>query len=291
MPEGQSLAVSLDTLVAGRHFPIDASAKDIATRAFCVCLSDLAAMGAKPQCFTLGLTLPEADEAWLQTFSDSLFAIADQYDCELIGGDTTQGELTISLQVHGTVKPATMLRRDAAKAGDILYVTNTLGDGAAALSMLQGQQVFANYVTYLKQRFYCPTPQIQAGLRLNGIAHAAIDISDGLLADVQHIANASRVDIEIEIDQLPFSDACETVTRQLRQQWALIGGDDYQLAFTVPQAKQMQIKELIDNNALNAKAIGKVYPISDQKPVVRCQYQQQPWQAPWLTKGFDHFAT
>ena len=291
VPEGQSMAVSLDTLVAGRHFPIDAAAKDIATRAFCVCLSDLAAMGAKPQCFTLGLTLPEANAAWLQAFSEALFTIANQYGCELIGGDTTKGPLTISLQVHGTVVPSHMLKRNASKAGDLLYVTNTLGDGAAALSMLLGKQVFANFESYLKQRFYCPEPQIDAGLLLRGVAHAAIDISDGLLADVQHIANASNVDVIIDIEQIPLSDACKTVDLALSTKWALTGGDDYQLAFTVPIDKRADIQALIASGQLNATAVGRVCDSQDGQPQVHCHYQQQLWQVPWLTQGFDHFAS
>lgn len=290
VPLGQSMAVSLDTLVAGRHFPFDASASDIATRAFCVCLSDLAAMGAKPQCFTLALTLPEAHSAWLQAFSDSLFAIADQYQCELIGGDTTQGPLTISLQVHGTVHPNEMLRRNAAKVGDTLYVTNTLGDGAAALSMFLGKQVLANHEAYLKQRFYCPKPQVEAGLLLNGIAHAAIDISDGLLADVQHVASASNVDVIIDIEQLPLSEACKTVDSTLGFEWALTGGDDYQLAFTVPVYNQPELDTLIESGKLNATAIGCVTEIQDNQPMVHCRLQQKPWQAPWQKQGFDHFA-
>jgi len=293
VPAGQSLAVSLDTLVAGRHFPLDALPQDIATRAFCVCLSDLAAMGATPQYYTLGLTLPTADESWLQAFSESLHAIADQYQCELIGGDTTQGALTISLQVHGTVSASKILRRDMARAGDSVYVTHTLGDGAAALSMLQSKQVFTNdAAVYLKNRFYRPEPQISAGQALGDIAHAAIDISDGLLADLQHIAQASDVDILVDIERIPLSAACQLVGDNLALQWALTGGDDYQLAFTVPVDKQLNLMSLISAGELNATLIGHVQTVrTPNKPAVHCQYHQQPWQSQCLIQGFDHFAS
>lgn len=292
MPAGQSLAVSLDTLVAGRHFPNDAAPEDIATRAFCVCLSDLAAMGATPQCYTLGLTLPDVDPLWLAAFSDSLHQIASRYDCQLIGGDTTKGPLTITLQVHGIVPEGAALRRSSAQVGDQLYVTNTLGDGAAALQAILGEVSFARQdVDYLTSRFYQPEPQITAGIALAGLAHAAIDISDGLLADLAHIARASRVDMTVDVDQLPLSAACLSAGREQAIEWALTGGDDYQLAFTVPAKRQAELDVLFKEHSINATLIGTTHQISGDKPTVRCQYAQQPWQADNLRKGFDHFAS
>jgi len=249
-------------------------------------------MGAQPLYYTLALTMPSADESWLQAFSDALHGIAKQYDCALIGGDTTQGPLTISLQVHGSVLPASVLRRDGAKIGDKVYVTDCLGDGAASLAMLQGKQVFTDpHKEYLKQRFYCPEPQINAGIALRGLAHAAVDISDGLLADCQHMASASDVDFILDVEQIPLSAACQSVDLALARQWAFSGGDDYQLAFTIPEQNHKALAQLLTSGKIKATCIGSVKARGGEKPAVICHYQQQPWSPPWLTQGFDHFAT
>lgn len=275
IPDNCQLVMSMDTVVAGRHFPEDAQPYDIATRALCTSLSDLAAMGAKPLWFTLGLTLPTADEQWLAAFSEGLFAIADRYQCDLIGGDTTQGPLTVTVQVHGAVSEHILHRRNA-KVGDTLWVTGCLGDGAAGLAMLlqkEGSQdkllekdaLLKEAQNYLHQRFYAPEPQIHAGLKLVSLANAAIDISDGLLADVGHIAKASEVDIHIDIEQLPISDASKTLARMLGGDctarcvdWALTGGDDYQLAFTVSEQHLAEVQSLAQQQGLNASLIGRV---------------------------------
>ena len=235
---GHQLAVSMDTLVAGRHFLENAHPYDIATRALAVNLSDLAAMGATPKWFTLGLTLPEVDVAWLKCFSKGLSNMASDHSCLLVGGDTTQGPLSITIQVHGELPAGKALKRSLARVGDSVYVSAHLGDGAAALMMLQKQLAVDEVEqAYLHQRFYAPEPQIALGQALLNKAHAAIDVSDGLLADLGHIAEQSGVGMNIFIDQLPFSPVVSRVAKTDRAQalaWALSGGDDYQLAFTGP---------------------------------------------------------
>jgi thiamine-monophosphate kinase len=292
VPENYRLALSMDTLVAGRHFPVDASPAQIASRAFCTALSDLAAMGAVPRWFTLALTLPCAQRAWLASFSQSLFAFADQYHCELIGGDTTQGPLTITIQVHGFVEN-NALTRDGASAGETVFVTGTLGDGRAALDILlaEHEQGYDHAtVNFLTQRFYQPEPQINAGLLLRAYASAAIDVSDGLLADLQHIANASQVNIDIETEKIPLSFACEKVAGDKVLSYALTGGDDYQLAFVVPDNLVSTIEKLIDSGQLNATAIGKTLACQGEKPTVRC-YRNSQLMADLGQQGYQHFAS
>lgn len=283
----KQLVMSMDTLVAGRHFPESASPYDIATRALCTSVSDLAAMGAKPLWFTLGLTLPDVDEPWLQAFSEGLFSIADQYAMDLIGGDTTQGALTITVQVHGEVEQGKVLCRDQAQAGDKVFVTGFLGDGAAALAMIQQQlSVSPEQEKYLHARFYSPLPQISAGLQLAGIAHAGIDISDGLLADAQHIANASGVSIELQLESLPQQPLLVDLEQEQMRQWMLSGGDDYQLLFTVNEKQLSVVQSLIDQGLLIATQIGTV---CTGEPQVRC-YLQGEYQ-PQQPLGYQHFAS
>ncbi len=265
----KQLTMSMDTLVAGRHFPFDATPEQIATRALCTSLSDLAAMGATPLWFTLGLTLPNADEDWLRSFSHGLFYVADQFNIDLIGGDTTQGPLTITVQVHGEVEMGQGLKRSAAAVGDAIFVTGTLGDGAAALDLLVNKSSQREYdninhsvLKYLTDRFYCPMPQIEAGQLIAPFASSAIDISDGLLADASHIAESSNVQLAIDIDCLPIAPVLiqspNLFSQECLSSWALSGGDDYQLLFTVGQEKLKELKRLIDENLVQACCIGQV---------------------------------
>ncbi|MBX2808198.1 MAG: thiamine-phosphate kinase [Cellvibrionaceae bacterium] len=292
VPTGQRLVVSMDTLVAGHHFPDTASPADIARRVFCTCISDLAAMGAQPRWLTLGLTMPAADRQWLSPFSQTLLALCADYGCDLVGGDTTAGPLTITVQVHGVVSAQHCLTRDAAQAGDAVWVTGTLGDGAAALAMLQGECSFAEpHRLYLHERFYCPQPQIAAGLHLVDCAHGAIDISDGLLADLQHIAHASEVDIALDIECLPLSDACRTVGLERSRQWALNGGDDYQLAFTVAPKQSHIVDQLIQQGAIRATLIGRVVTREGASSKVHCYLQGRPYSLLTHQQGYQHFAS
>ncbi len=314
--ENKHLVMSMDTMVCGRHFPEDMDPYHIGSRALCTSLSDLAAMGAKPLYFTLGLTLPNASEEWLASFSAGLFSIAEKFSCDLIGGDTTQGPLTITVQVHGEVDKGSALRRDAALIGDAVFVTGTLGDGAAALALLQGKReeqgpgselkkkesLDSGGEQYLLQRFYAPLPQILAGQKLLSYANAAIDISDGLLADAQHIADNSQVGINIDVERLPISVAAKHFGVKDCYSWALTGGDDYQLLFTVSQEHLNAIQKLIEAGDLDATHIGEVVKLNakldarDQSSV-NCFLNGEPYQKNNNNidndsyAGYQHFAS
>ena len=224
-------AIAVDTLVAGRHFPVGTPAHAIGHRALAVNLSDLAAMGAVPRWMTLALTLPVAERDWLEAFSDGLKSLARRYGVQLIGGDTTQGPLVITVQVIGEVGDDA-LRRSGARPGDTVYVSRTLGDAAAGLSLIDSTNTDDD-TQYLVDRFLYPTPRVTLGQRLRGQASAAIDVSDGLLADLGHICAQSGCAAEIDVAKLPLSDALvAAVDRDAALGFALQGGDDYELCFT-----------------------------------------------------------
>jgi thiamine-monophosphate kinase len=233
---GERLATSVDTMVEGVHFPVDSFPEDIGFRAVSVAASDLAAMGARPIGMTLALTLPVADELWLHTFSQGIAAAAAEYRLPLVGGDTTRGPLTITIQVLGALPLDQALLRGGAQAGDALYVSGCLGDAAAALAVLAKKwRPGPEHTEYLLHRFNRPRARITLGRELLGSATAAIDISDGLLADAGHIAAASGVRLRIEPGLLPLSPALAShpdADQALR--WALTGGDDYELCFCLP---------------------------------------------------------
>lgn len=285
LPPGQCLATTVDTLVEGRHFPTGADPEDIAQRALRVNLSDVAAMGAEPLWFTLALTLPEPRESWLEAFSRGLFEAAREYRCVLVGGDTTRGPLTITIQVMAAVSPDRALRRDGAAAGDLVYVTGTLGDGAAALAFLKGDlEMTGEAADYLKTRFYKPLPRLVEGRMLAGLASAAIDISDGLLADLGHICEASGVAASLAVEQLPLSEALAALPdRRQALNWALAGGDDYELCFTVPPDRAGAVDKLIGAGQLIAAPVGRL----EAGGGLTCTYQGRDF-APEKT-GYQHF--
>jgi thiamine-monophosphate kinase len=258
--DNQQLVVASDTLVEGVHFPADATAKQIGTRALCVNLSDMAAMGAQPRWFTLALTLPEekANSDWLAGFSAGIAEIAKQFDIALVGGDTTSGPLTVSLTLLGEVPAAESLQRSGAKVGDAIFVTGELGDGAAGLKSLSSNLSNSVDSDRLLQRFYTPQPQIKTAIKLRGIASACIDISDGLVADLGHICQASAVAATIYVEQLPIALDVRELAPDNYLNWALLGGDDYQLCFTVSADKLVAVEQLIDSGELHASKIGTV---------------------------------
>jgi thiamine-monophosphate kinase len=242
-------------------------------------------MGAKPKWFTLALTLPQANEDWLRDFSRGLFNCADEYGIALVGGDTTRGPLTITIQVMGEVPAGVALRRDGAAPDDFIFVTNTLGDGAAALDALTRPNDFSSdVVEYLTQRFYLPEPQIKAGILLRGIASAALDISDGLVADLGHICEASDVGAVIDVANLPFSDALQSVSdiNQARE-YALCGGDDYQLCFTVSPSKMPELAMLIARGDICATMVGRI----ERGRGVIAQLDDEPYEI--SRSGYQHF--
>jgi thiamine-monophosphate kinase len=238
---GERLATSVDTMVAGVHFPGDAFPEDTGFRAVAAAASDLAAMGARPLGMTLALTLPQADEFWLHAFSEGVAAAVSAFALPLVGGDITRGPLTIAVQVLGALPPDRALLRGGARVGDAVCVSGTLGDAAAALAFLRGEwQPQPQAGEFLLQRFNRPCPPLALGRALLGRATAAIDISDGLLADAGHVAAASGVKIRVEPQLLPLSPALASCPdREAALRWALCGGDDYELCFTLPPGEQV----------------------------------------------------
>jgi thiamine-monophosphate kinase len=236
---GMQLAISTDMLVEGRHFFPAADALALGHKCLAVNLSDIAAMGARPLAFTLALALPAARDDWLGPFSTGLLALADLHGCELIGGDTTKGPLTISITIFGEVPAGSALRRDAAQAGDDIWVSGTLGDARLALAGYRNEIALdAADQQAAGLRMHRPTPRIALGLALRGIAHAAIDISDGLSGDLGHILQRSGVGAVLDVDALPAGPVLRRQARALQRRFTLAGGDDYELCFTAPSAKR-----------------------------------------------------
>jgi thiamine-monophosphate kinase len=232
---GNQLAISSDMLVAGRHFFENVDPAALGYKSLAVNLSDLAAMGAAPLAFTLALALPTASEAWLEGFSRGLFRAADEYGCELIGGDTTRGPLTISITIFGEVTFGKALRRDAAEVGDDLWVSGSLGDAAAGLNALRGVLALPGPLRELAiSRLETPTPRVGFGIALRDIANAAIDVSDGLLGDLGHILKRSGVGALVEVALLPLGPTLQDQPDSVAIPFALNGGDDYELCFTAP---------------------------------------------------------
>jgi thiamine-monophosphate kinase len=232
---GMQLAISSDMLVEGRHFFPAADALALGHKCLAVNLSDLAAMGALPLAFTLALALPAAQDAWLEPFSRGLLALADLHNCELIGGDTTKGPLTISITIFGEVPAGAALRRDAAKVGDDIWVSGTLGDARLALAGYRNELTLdAADQQAAGERMHRPTPRIALGLALRGIAHAAIDISDGLSGDLGHILKRSGLGAVLDVDALPAGPVLQRQPQALQRRFTLAGGDDYELCFTAP---------------------------------------------------------
>ncbi len=257
---GRVLAVSSDMLVCGTHFLSDADPFLLGHKTLAVNLSDLAAMGATPRWATLALALPAADESWLEQFSAGFFALADQYGVELIGGDTTRGPLNLCVTIFGEVEAELALRRSGAKDGDEIWVSGKLGDAALALAHLQGRVVltkdeFAACAPALHQ----PQPRVALGLALRGIAGSAIDISDGLLADLMHILDASQVGAELALPSVPASVILQKLPdRMLAQRCLLSGGDDYELCFTVPASRHSDVLNIGEQLGLPLTCIGKI---------------------------------
>jgi thiamine-monophosphate kinase len=241
---GMQLAVSTDMLVEGRHFFAGADPRKLGHKSLAVNLSDLAAMGARPVAFTLALALPEADRTWLAGFSEGLFALADAHGCELIGGDTTRGPLNICMTVFGDIEPGHALRRDAARAGDDIWISGTLGDARLALAGYWNELALEPADQELAaQRMHTPTPRVALGRRLaeRRLAHAALDISDGLVGDLGHILAASRVGATLDVDALPAGPALARHEQALRRKFTAAGGDDYELCFTAPAQQRAAI--------------------------------------------------
>ncbi|MEJ2687038.1 MAG: thiamine-phosphate kinase, partial [Gammaproteobacteria bacterium] len=273
VPPGRELTVAMDTLVDGVHFPHGTDPAAIGHKALAVNLSDLAAMGADPAWATLALTLPQPDTDWLEAFARGFSALAQRFDVQLVGGDLTRGPLTVTVQAHGLVPPQGALRRAGARAGDEIYVTGTLGDAGLALRLLQEDIAVATMQRdFLVARLEYPQPRVQAGAALRGLAGAAIDLSDGLLADLGHILEQSGVGATLWVDRLPRSVAFrETLEGRpgLEAEWdglPLAAGDDYELCFTAAPARRAAVQEALSGLDCGYLKVGVV----EQAAGLRC---------------------
>ena len=253
---GQVLCHSLDTMVEGVHFPVDAPPEKLAFRALAAAVSDLAAMGAMPSYFLLSLTLPEVSASWLEGFARGLANAAECFGIGLIGGDTTRGPLNIAIQVSGYVDPHTVLRRDSAQVGDVVLVSGTLGDAGAALKLLNHRGALNAAQQFLLDRYYAPTPRLALGRELCGVANAALDISDGLVGDAAHIAQASQVRLVLDAERLPLSQALLECYPNEALSLALSAGDDYELLVTMSETNWLRFQN--EPLASLLTAIGRV---------------------------------
>lgn len=286
VPEGHQLVQSVDTLVAGVHFPIETSPQDIAHKALAVNLSDMAAMGAEPTWFTLAITLPLDDEEWLKSFSESLSSLASKFNVQLVGGDTTQGPLSISITVNGIVPTGKALTRKNAHVSDKIYVSGTLGDAALALAAWQGQCLLRkDSASFLNKKLNQPMPQVELGLLLRNYANACIDVSDGLVADLEHITEQSNLGAKIKFENIPLS---KEFTSNLTDEGLIIplvlsGGDDYELCFTIPTEKQSEFEKVILENKLSVTCIGEI----ESEKGVRCTFNDEYIDI--QDAGYNHF--
>lgn len=261
VPHDKELVISMDTLISGVHFSMETSPYAIGHKALAVNLSDIAAMGAEPAWFTLALSLPEADETWLEEFSAGVFALADRFNVCLIGGDTTRGPLSVTIQIAGLVPPGSALRRQGAQPKDLIYVTGFLGDAALGLLAIQKKISLPkeNY-SIVTKRLNQPEPRVKQGLLLRDVASACIDISDGLVADLNHLLEASEMGAKVFVDKLPLSEALRQSNREPSEQiqLALTGGDDYELCFCIAPQQQSAFNEAMETNDCPMTCIGEI---------------------------------
>jgi thiamine-monophosphate kinase len=277
------IAVAADTLVAGVHFPVELAPADVGYRVLAVNLSDMAAMGARPRWMTLALTIESADLAWLESFSEGLLELARDHGVALIGGDLTRGPLTVSVQIIGDIDPDRALTRAGACVGDEIYVTGSIGGAAAGLTLIQrGDSDPANVA--IVERFKRPLPRVEAGLALRGIASAGIDVSDGLYADLSHLCERSGCGAVIDVDNLPVMDRVqELFSFESLLQFALHGGDDYELCFTAARSAAASVERSLRQCGVDAARIGRIVAGRD----VACMHRGHA--LPVSPAGFKHF--
>jgi thiamine-monophosphate kinase len=287
---GWQLAVSTDMLVEGRHFFPDVAPEALGHKALAVNLSDLAAMGARPLGFTLALSLPAADDAWLAAFARGLFALADAHACPLVGGDTTRGPLNICITVMGELQPPQALRRDAARAGDDLYLSGRTGEARLALELMRGTDWALRHaglpaLAPLRERLERPTPRLALGRALAGVAHAALDVSDGLAGDLGHILAASGLGADIDIAALPVAPGLQALPPEQQLNCLLNGGDDYELLFTAAPAQREAVADAALAAATPVQRIGHLRAGAGLRLL-----EEGGRERPWNARGFDHFA-
>lgn len=287
IPANQQLVVTTDTLVEGIHFFSDMDPRALAHRAIAVNLSDIAAMGAEPAWISLAVTLPFAAEGWVKDFSDSVYEICEYYNVQVIGGDTTQGPMAITISAKGLVPTGKAMTRSGAKPGDWIYVSGTLGDAACAIDAInQRKNLPLKYHAVIKNRFEYPTPRVALAQGLREVASAAIDVSDGLIADLGHIMDKSEVGAVVNVEDLPISDALSgSAEPQKCLEFALSGGDDYELLFTVPEDKRGALDVTVAHYGINLTCIGQV---SGQRGKLELRKEGQPFT--FEGKGYQHFS-
>jgi len=279
----RKLVVAMDTIVAGVHFPAGIDAEDIGYRAVAVNLSDLAAMGATPAWMTLSLSLPEANETWLAGFAKGLFELAAKHEVALVGGDTLKGPLVITVQIAGWVEPDRWLTRAGAQPGDLVFISGVPGEAAAGLAVIQQHLPLDDSARHLTHRFLRPEPRISLGRHLRTVASAAMDVSDGLLTDLGKLCAASGCGAQIDIDALPQSPAMQQLFASDNcVDYALAGGDDYEILFTVPPQRLAEVTSLPAPLPICTQ-IGVITAGSG----VECRRGNRPFTV--KRRGYDHF--
>jgi len=279
------LAVTIDTMVEGVHFPPETDPEALGHKVLAVSLSDLAAMGAEPAWATLSLSVPEPEEWWLEGFARGLFTLATQHGVQLVGGDTVRGPLVVTTQLHGFVPEGRALRRAGAAVGDLVYVTGTLGDAGAGLRLALGEWASEERgADFLRRRLERPAPRVREGMALRGIATAAMDLSDGLIADLERICAASGVGAELWVDHLPLSEALESVVPIEEALSLAVGaGDDYELCFTVPETRAEEVEAICRRFDCGCRPVGRI----EAARGLRLTRDGKPYLP--STAGFDHF--
>jgi thiamine-monophosphate kinase len=287
IPQGQALVTTTDTLLSGVHFLADTPPHAIAQKAIAVNLSDLAAMGAEPAWISLSLSLPIIDTDWLEAFSNGLQESAIYYSVQLIGGDTVQGPLSITITAQGFVPFEQALTRSKAKPGDAVYVTGTLGDAGLGLHIAQKKHVLEDltHQDFLLNRLNYPTPRLLVGTSLRRIASSCIDISDGLVSDIKHILKASQCGATIHVDKLPMSQALkESVAYSQAIDYSLSAGDDYELLFTVNEEQKGYLETTLANANVHATYIGH---LTGNVGKLELRLADKPYE--YNAKGYEHF--
>jgi len=284
--ERQNIAVTTDTLVAGVHFPENTPARAIGHKVIAVNLSDLAAMGAEPSWLSIAVTLPEMNEEWVGEFCAGMFELCEYYNVQLVGGDTTQGPLTITVTAQGLIPVDKQVTRSGAKAGDWLYVTGELGDAALALEHYYGKiQLSKDVKDQVQTKLDYPKPQVLAGQTLREYASSAIDLSDGLISDLEHICTASNVGANVVLDDIPISNALyDTLGQEKAVELALKGGDDYQLLFSVSEDNKVGMETALANVGVTITCIGQL----NMTGKITTTLNAKPVQI--HGKGFEHFS-
>jgi len=257
IPQGHELAITVDTMVEGTHFLKGTNPRHLGHKLLAVNLSDLAAMGAEPLWCTLALTLPDLDPIWIEAFLEGFFNLAKSHHIEVIGGDTTQGPRAMTVQALGKIPTGEALRRSHAKVGDLIYISGPLGGAGLGLKMRQNLTTIQDKAAI--DALECPTPRTALGQALRGIAHACIDISDGLLADLGHILNSSEVGATIDIEAIPLLASVKSYcTATGDMEFPLTSGDDYELCFTVPSDQRGRVDSLLKQHQLEGRVIGEI---------------------------------